>query len=59
MVINSIGGKISAAPSPDLEPDEKKENSNQGNTYIPSFGQPNRQGNKTVYLQELGKLRLF
>ena len=57
MVINSIGGKISAAPSP--EPDEKKENSNQGNDYIPSFGQPNRQGNKTVYLQELGKSRLF
>lgn len=57
MVINSIGGKISAAPSPD--PDEKKENSNQGNEYIPSFGQPNRQGNKTVYLQELGKSRLF
>ena len=56
MIINNIGGKISSmAPAPDS--DQKKENSNQGSKYIPSFGQPNRHGNKTCYLQELGKLR--
>ena len=55
MIINNIGGKISAAQ----DSDQKKENSNQGSKYIPSFGQPNRHGNKTCYLQELGKLRLL
>ena len=57
MIINNIGGKISAAPSAD--PDQKNEHSNQGNKYIPSLGQPNRHGNKTCYLQELGKLRIL